>query len=262
MTTNGKLEGRISVPSGGWAVDATDSGGAFTATIAEQTYYLSTSDGTSTTFLEEFEDQLNAAGTDTWTVTIAAGEGGTGKVTITCSAAWTITWDAASTPVKEICGYTGNLSKSGGTGATSTNQAKGLWLPNCPPSNLYGNSVAGWYESSTRGQHAPDGTATVIGGPKRQVNELRWNAIKRAKALAEHEATTNESYMTFWLDFMQGDQTGSSVGRFRWYPDADDDATYFSYVMLDMLSNSRMEPLVQDWNGFFTVNLGRIGVAV
>jgi len=258
MTTNGKLEGRITLSSN-LDVNATDSGGAFNGQIASGSYYLSSTEG-SNDLLAELASGLNTSGTDTWTVTIDATEGGTGKVSISCDAAWTITWDAESTPIRDILGFTGNLSKGAGVSATATNQAKALWLPTCPPANDYGNSTAGWYESSARGQHAPDGTYTSIGGPKRQVNELRWNAIKRARALVAHEVTANESYMQFWLDCMQGDQELCDVGRFRWYPDASDDATFFTYGMLGQLTNSRMQQTITEWNGFFTVDLGRIGV--
>ena len=75
MSKLGRIEGLIRVPSGGWPIDASDSGGAFTAVIPAGDYYLSSPVTDADGFLDEVQDQLNASGADAWTVSGSLGEG-------------------------------------------------------------------------------------------------------------------------------------------------------------------------------------------
>jgi len=255
--TNGKLEGRITVPTGGWAIDADDSGAPFVATVPAGDYYLSSADSGGNDFLAELAAQLNASGTDTWTVTGSFGEGGTGKVTIDCSATYSITWDADSADAKALLGFTADISGAA-TATTGANHARSLWLPDCPPQTLYGNSSSGWYESSTRGQIAPDGTGTVIAGPRRTANQIRWPAVVQGKVLVAYETTTNASFERFWLDSAQGAGSWCIPGRIRWYPDADTDGTYTTYTWVGGVESNKHAPLQENWAGYYIVDMSRL----
>lgn len=255
---NGKLEGRIVVPTGGWAIDADDSGAPFTATVPAGNYYLSSADSTANDFLAELASQLNSSGTDTWTVTGSLGESGTGIITIDCSATYSVTWDAASEDCKDLLGFNANIS-SASTPTAGALHARSVWLPDCPPQTLYGASSAGWYETSTRGQTAPDGTSTVLVGPKRTANAITWPAISQARHQVAYESSTNESYEKWWLDQVQGEGNWAShAGRIRWYPDADTDATYTTYTMVGGVEHNKHAPLRQNWGGFYRVEIPRL----
>ena len=96
-STCGKLEARISIPSGGWAFAITDDVvSSQTVTIPNETFYHSSEDSLANDLAASIAAYINAVASDTWTVTISAGEGGTGKYTIsadgaTCEITWTDT---------------------------------------------------------------------------------------------------------------------------------------------------------------------------
>ncbi len=83
MATNGKLEAQITVPTGGWQIACTDDvGGPTTVTMPAGTYYHSSVGNLSEDFADALATAINAAMGATWTVTVAAGEAGTGKYRI------------------------------------------------------------------------------------------------------------------------------------------------------------------------------------
>jgi hypothetical protein len=126
---------------------------------------------------------------------------------------------------------------------------------------LYGPESNGWYESATRGQIAPDGTATVIGGPKRQINALTWPMVSQDRCLIGYERTSNTSYERFWLDHLHGDAAWvSSIARVRWYPDADTDGTYVTYTAVRAVETSLMRSVRENWGGFYAVEMPRLVV--
>lgn len=249
--TFGKLEGQITVPTGGW--DTTVGGG--TATIPAGTYYLSSVGSGGNDFLAEVASQFGTAAATSCTCTASLGENGTGIVTITFGSATAVTW--VDTEVRDILGYAGNLSS--GTSHVSTKHARGVWLPNRPYITLNGGGTwAGWYESDYRSVENSAGYVWAHMGQYKTVNAIEWHSIKRARTWVANESTTNESYERFFLDCIWGTMSGGTPGGpVRFYPDADTDGTYSTYRLVD-LKEFRPEQYSENWTGTWNISLPRM----
>lgn len=258
--TRGRLEGRVTVPTGGWTGTIDDSGGASAATwtVAAGTYYLS-SGADSYSLIDAFAAALNsAAPTDTIAVTLSAGESGTGKVTITSTGSTAIAF--TSTDLRDLLGFETNLSA--GTSWTGTMQARSLWLPNCPYKAPNGVGVwRGWREADARSVENAAGYVFNHMGQEKEVNELSWNSVSRSLIWAANEATVNASWERFARDCIWGVAAwGTPGGPLRFYPDAADSGIYATYKVPGYTS-IRPEPLIQDYvAGTWRVVLPRLVV--
>lgn len=214
----GRLEALITVPTGGWdcTIDDSGGGGAVTANVPAGEYYLNE-------LIDELETQLNvAATTDTITVSGSLGEGGTGKTSITSSGNATLVW--TSTDLRDLLGYTGNLTLVAATANTSTAQAKALWRPDCEYDAP--NAIApwaGWLETDGRSVESPGGRLFSLIGRSKRATWLRWHAVARTRASEANETTDNESFERFVRECIWGiDVTWATPGGpFRFFPDAD-----------------------------------------
>ncbi len=132
MTTCGRIESAVVVPSGGWAVAVND-GVAYNATLPAATY------AGPTALVAAWVVALNAAAlgagsAKTFTASIASGEQGTGKTTITISAGtFSLTWTA--TNLRDLLGWAAGLAAAGTY--TSPSGCLGMWLPDCPISQPF-----------------------------------------------------------------------------------------------------------------------------
>lgn len=240
MGTRGRLEARITVPTGGWTGTIDDSGAGAAATFAVPagTYYLSSPDiagGGTKSLMAAFRDALNAAATtDTIGVTASVSESGTGKVTITSSGTAAIVW--TSTDLRDLLGFTTNLAA--GTTWTGSCQARSLWLPDCPydaPNELDGT----WWgepEADMRGSRNAAGYVWSHKGSSCVVLDgLSWEAVSRHKAILANEITVNESWERFVRDGIWGDAAwGTTGGPVRLYPDAELSAAYGTYAIAEL----------------------------
>ena len=214
---HGRVEAMIEVPTGGWDVDiegATDGGTPVTATIPAGVYYM-------TTLIAECKTQFDDASQDTWTISWADGEDGTGKVSI-LSPAWVgLTW--VDTDLQDALGFENDGATLSGTGtATSSDQAKFCWFPDAPFVTLLGPNDDGWRESDLRMTESPGGQAKGLYGNNKTVNSITWSGISRAKCRVAGEATLNESFEQFWLDAVIGTGGGGYPGaQWNFYWDAD-----------------------------------------
>lgn len=235
----GRIEARITIPTGGWTVDINDSGGAAAvpATVPAGTYYLTSPDvvgGGTKGLLEALADELNtAAPTDTIAVSISAGEGGTGKVTITSTGSTLIEWDDVE--LRDLLGFDADAS---GTTMTGANQAQALWLPDGPydaPNTLDG-SWWGEPESDFVGSSNAAGYVWGYAGQSREVLErLVWGAVSRNKAIQANETTENESWERFAKQGIWGQAAwGTPTGPIRIHPDADEDLIYATYAVPEL----------------------------
>lgn len=246
MPTNGKLEARITVPTGGWTITLTDASGGPTAVVLPAgTYYHSSDGSNANTLPEALATAANALMGQTWTFSVAAGEGGTGKYTISCTGA-TCTVTFTDTEIRDLLGFTGNLS--GSTSYTSTNQAQALWIAS------YGwqkkNAQAGGFARVSDQQYSLNSAGYVyaVQGQSYKTARIVWPMETRAKTRTANESTTNESFETFLVDGIWGTATwGTCTGPIRFYPDADTDATYGTFSALDLGSWDPSE-LQEHWS--------------
>lgn len=236
------------MPTGGWTGTVNDSGagGAQTFTVAAGTYYLSTRGSASKGLVGALQDALNsAATTDDLTVTLANGENGTGKVTITSTGSTAIVWTSAD--LKLVLGFDTDLAA--GTTWTGANQCRQLWLPNRAywAPNTTSPDWSGWIESDFRAVENAAGYVVGFKGQDKTVNHLLWSSIPRHKVWVAHETVVNESWERFYKDAIWGDGVGGTpTGPIRFYPDSDISATCVTYSV-PLAAMIKPEPVVESW---------------
>lgn len=261
MATLGKLEARITVPSGGWAGTINDSGGGgFVAwTVASGDYYLSSAnaDGGSS-FIAAFETALNtAAPTDTIGVSIGAGESGAGTVQITSTGTTEITW--TDVDCRNMLGFTSDLAAN--TVWAGSNHARGLFLPNIAFLNLNGGDYwRGWHESDLRVTENAAGYLFAFSGQRKRVCDLAWQGIKRQKTWIVNESKINESFEKFYLDVILGEGPFcyTPCGPVRFYPDADDSSVFGTYRFGSGLEQWRPDQMFANYAGQWVLKLPRM----
>ncbi len=253
----------MTVPTGGWTLSINDSGAgaAVTATLAAGTYYWSTADtigGGTASLLSAISTSLNlAATTDTITVTLSAGESGTGKLTITSSGSTTIAW--VSTDWRDLMGFASDLAA--GTTWTSPSQVRNLWLPDCfyNAPNAVDDAFRGWRESDLRENENAAGYGWAHMGQEKVVNAISWHAVSRSRIWQANESTTNASWERFCRDGIWGVAGwGTPGGPLRFHPDADSNALYATYRPFQ-LQNIQPSPAMDGWAaGPWVVSLPRL----
>jgi hypothetical protein len=248
MATRGKLEGRITVPVGGWAFLVNDSGGggAASGSIPAGVYFLSSPATTGSSLIDAFAAALNvAASTDTLTVSLSAGEAGTGKVTITSSGSTVLDWDT-STELRDLLGFSTDLAA--GTSWTGSAAARGLWLPDCAFKAPNGGGWRGWPESDFIANEHQAGLVAAFMGRSRMAMEIKWAAVSRPRVWQAHEATVNESWERFARDCIWATTSswGKPGGPIRFYPDAATNTAFGTYTVQTM-KDINPEPLEAGW---------------
>ena len=259
MSTLGKLEGRVTIPTAGRDVDVVETGGnTFTATIPAGDYYLSSADSEANDLIAEIEAQLEdgSAGGD-YTVSIAAGEAGTGKVTITHDgggsiSAVALTW--TDSDLRDLLGFATDGDLAGALTYTSAEQARMLWISDSAWQS-YNHAGNGREEAQQVAQESPDGASQFVAVyGRRSFNDLSLLAVKRARMFVQFEATVGESLQRFWRDAILCESAHAKTvggGPIRWYPDADDDATFRTWKLRQDARDFRPEmiapPLTTLW---------------
>jgi hypothetical protein len=241
--SKGRLEAQITVPTGGWdfTIDDSGGGGAASGTLPAGDYYLPE-------LLVAFATALNtAATTDTLTATLSNSETGTGKVSITSDGNGTLEW--VDTDLRDLLGYTGNLTLVADTANTATNQARSLWLPDCPydADNEVG-AWLGWRRTDAASVMSASGAVFSRVGQSHRRAKLSWSVISRPKAVEANETTTNESFEKFLYDGVWGFASwGQPSGPIRFFPDADAGA-YVEYAVI-LPSEFAPQKWVDGWAG-------------
>jgi hypothetical protein len=218
--TCGRLEASVVIPAGGWAVAVND-GSAYNATVAAGTY------SGPTAVLAALVVSLNAAAlaagsARTWTGSIASGEQGTGKTTLTCSAGANVTLNWTSTNLRNLLGWAANLS--GAITFTSPSGCLGLFLPDCPISQPFPLADLGNHEADVSQTSSPLGVVHTI----RTVSRLRhpgiaWSHVTLARARQSQEANGVRSWERFVRDCLIGTTGLSYLGpgcKVTVWPDA------------------------------------------
>ena len=182
-------------------------------------------------------------------MTLSGGESGTGKVTIASTANLAITW--TSTDLRDLLGFTGNLSAA--TSHTATNHCRGVWLPDCPMSARYGPNDAGHTEADLVQTVSPQGhVQTSVYNTRTFLPEVVWSHVARARARIEGETTTNASFERFIRDTQFGGLAYFHVGahvRLYWDADASDYDTY----TLTGRASTQMDRAVDEWAGLWRI---------
>lgn len=245
----GRWEATVSVPSIGWDVDL-DDGAPVVASIPEGAYTVSA-------LLAELATQLDAVGSQAYTVAGDFGNGGTGQVTIASAGNFSLTW--TNTDLRNALGFTENVS--GANTYQGAAHAKGVWLPDCVKKSLRGDGVAGNLETDARMAEGPSGTADYFFSASKTSNRIEWQAVSRRRAVIEGEVLANESLETFWRDAILGVQSFFSTGgtlRFFWDADGSDWQEY--QPAGDWFRNfpTFVAVLADGWTGRWSVDFARL----
>jgi hypothetical protein len=141
----------------------------------------------------------------------------TGFVTMSRGSTFTVTW--TDTGLRDILGFTGNLS--GASSYTATNQHMHGWYPGVALVDRIGDERSpGMATSDVQVMRTPGGAVNALdftGELYDRTFEFNWLPRQRALKVPTLSQTTsqrivNQSYEEFWAQ--------SKVRRFRWYPDS------------------------------------------
>jgi hypothetical protein len=241
----GRVEGIIVIPTGGWAMDVVGTASG-TATVPAGSYFLSSGVSGGNSLVAAVKAAIEAVTSDTHTVTIADGEGDvSGRCTIDSDigiGSFEITW--TDTELRDVLGFEADGDLSGALTYTSTDHVKMAWLPGTKRISEYGPSDLGRAISNVRQQRTGDGNIKSIGGKVRREQSVQWRGVpyKRMRVAGEGAGQANMSLEQFWLDSIQAQQSGATLGGLmRYYWDADADATYYEFYLQGELPQ-RFEP--------------------
>ncbi len=244
---NGRLEAQVTVPSGGWSVSATNTGGGpTTATLAAGTYYP-------TALITALVSAINAAmGAPDFAITCANTEGGSGRVSIsTGSGTWSLSW--TSTALRDLLGFAGNITAVSST-QVSDYAMKGVWLPDSPLV-IEDDLSVGRYVTDLRQSIGPTGQVlTLVGNSYQRVKDVRWTHVSKDRTIGSAVA-----YPMTWERFLYETQFGSlsyfaAGAKVNLYTDATTPTLLGPYYIRG-LSTSDVAQAVQGW-------AGRWGVAI
>lgn len=240
-----KLEGRITVPSGGRSMtvqEFTPNAGPVAVTvIGSGNYYLSSTSNYLTTISAALD--ANATLTGDYTLVVSST---TGIVTLSATGVTTFSVTWTDTALRDSLGFTGNLS--GAASYASTESSPLIWIPNVPRGP--GRAPDGSNGVAMRDMTvtvSPDGSSKALAYSTRYSDVLAWNRISGQKSWIVNETTANESFESFWLNVI-------ALGQpFRYHPDRTVDATYVEYRAVG--EGAGMLPLRASVDGWTTGSL-------
>ena len=245
----GALEAQaLVVPVGGWTVHV-DDGTVFDATVAAGTY-------SPTTLLAAFVAALEAGSAQSYSGSIANGEGGTGVVSVVIagSATFSVTW--TSSDLRDALGYTGALGAA--KTQTSTYCIKGLWLPDCPMSGSYGAADPGHTVGGLVQTRSPLGVIKSISHPTYvELPSVTWTHVSAARTRQAAESGAPRSWERFCREVIYGNASGVSyftpggVVRLIW--NADSPGTYTDYYPIAPKTTATPRADAA-WSGLYSVS--------
>jgi len=261
MSLHSKWEHLLTIPTGDWTMSLTESGGGGAQTItltAANTYYWSSAGNDTVDLAARLKALLDAASvaagnSNTYTVTIAAGELGTGKLTIAVSAG-TFTLTSINDDAQALMGFTAELTPTAAS-FTSDKQVESLWLPDTTVETPQGLASSGKVVSTSLVTVSEDGTVSNVHGSKHVRNEYVYAFVPVAKAIQASESVTNTSFESWWLHGIRGQEPWAKAGQqVRYYKDADADGTSLTFNAIPQQS-PQSERTQADYDGFWTIRL-------
>lgn len=243
MSLRGRLEAQIYQASA-WAPTATGTASAAATVSASSTRFP-------TDLLTAFATALSTATTDTVTVTGSWGESGTGLVTIASSANLAINWGAA-TDLRDLLGFTGNLSAA--TSHVATKATQGVWLPNCILAPERSTSDTGIYEAVMPQTVSPTGsTKTLSGSIRVRLPATTWSHVPKAYAIRSADSSgATMSFERFWYQTQYGGLSYFRPGAVvNVYTDAGTPTLLGDYKLLWANGTPNIERAVEGWDGLF-----------
>lgn len=223
MTFDGRVEAVVVVPAGQTVTAVNNGGGPTSVPITAGSYFLSALCTQLVTDLTSARPLFGGFGA--WQVTLSTGPNGTGQVTIGLTVGtFSLTWP--STLLQQLLGFTAAIDTV--ASATGSNQARGVWIPDCPLV-ADGDPKRAPMASDMRQGVSPKGDVfTLVGTTMLKHTGLAWSLVALNRVWTAEELVTNQAYETFWKDTQLGaghpwfgvgsalkiyDQRGISVGQ-------------------------------------------------
>jgi len=187
-----RLEAFFTVPAA-TTVSATNSGGGPTSVS------LTAGDYTPTLFVAHLVARLNAVRTPAnWSGSLSST---TGRVTLNCTGTWGLEFTAAM--VGTVIGFASNIG-SGAVAVAGTQNARGLWLPDCTLT-MQGDPISAPEVTDTRTVETPQGGTVTLGGTCKYVHRgLRWSHVARDRVMFGAETTVYASLQSWLRDTQWG----------------------------------------------------------
>lgn len=267
MATNGKIEREITVPTGGWDVAVTEvggGGGPHTVTVAAGVYYLSTDSGIGSTlpaaFAAALDADANLAGD--YACSISAGEGGSGKVTISATGitSFAITW--TDTDFRDALGFEDGPAITGALTYTSTDSSPAVWIASCSINSPFGAGDNGADEADAAFSESPAGNVFAIYGQRKRTIWFQWELTSHAKCRIAGESVVNESFQSFWRKCILAESAfagGKVAGPVRVHWDADSTTVYVTCKITgETLRRIQQEMAERGWTGLWDLRLDRL----
>lgn len=226
-----KLEGHITVPTGGWTVSITEVPAATsTYTIPAGNYYLTSTTSLLTTLSAGLTANATLAGTYSCVISDDASTS-TGKVTLSATGITTFSVTWTSTALRDALGWTGNTS--GALTFTSQSASPYIFLPNVKRANpMAPDGYQGLPVTDGTVTVSPSGTSKSIKYATRYIDSLEFRFLLGSKTWTTWEVVTNESLESFYA---------STIGEgapFRYHFDRANDSSHASYRSLAIGSMS------------------------
>jgi len=215
------------------------------------------------TALTTFANAINAA----WTVSMSTSTGlvsigWTGYATPT----WSLSW--SSTALRDVMGFTANITNVTTT-QTGTQQARGVWIPDCPL-NIEGDPERAPLVSDARSSMSPTGQViTLVGNTYRRHRNVHWSHVPIAQVWDGEATYENAS----WEEFFAETQLGLNSSWFTpgsliqiYYSNAGSDALLGADATItgwSIIGITSIEPQksVGDWTGLWRIELPQIVAA-
>ncbi len=257
MTFDGRVEASFTVPASTTIAVTTNAGGPTTVTVAAGSYYMSDF----VTYLQGALIAQRSVTTGTWVVSYSTGASGTGKITIAVTnGTYTITW--TSTNLRDLLGFTATLT--GTATNTGANQARGLWIPDCPI-NMDGDPAQAPRMTDLRTTQSPTGIVIgLVGNSFYRHKRIRWSHVEKVRTWIGSESTVNASWERFVVDTQFGlghawftpvslvqvyDLAGAKVGI-----NANSGAGVSGWYMVG-INSTELARSTENWTGMFSIEI-------
>lgn len=180
---------------------------------------------------------------------------------------WSLAW--TSTDLRDLLGFTADISGVQ-SAQTGTQQARGVWFPDCPLS-IDGDPAQAPKVTDKRSTISPTGTQfSLVGNSYRRHRGVMWTHVPRASTWESAATYTNASYETFANDCFYGLGhawfTPSSPVQIYWNDAGTDRAVGYTYNSsagmagwyVVNVDSTEPRPSVDGWTGLFRIEFGDI----
>lgn len=200
--------GRFTIGSSTDTIDLDDNAASTpTVSLTAGDYYLAgyTSE-TTDQLIEHINTQVQAEGGDFADLTFSFSYT-TGKVSVVAGAGDDIDITWTDTALRDLLGFTANLTGVDDTAQVATNEAQYIWRPDRPPSSHPVDLTQFWeLESNTIVHRSRDGTTYTVAGNALYRAQIEYVCLGNARVITPSTGTVNQDLQSFFADVAHAGQ--------------------------------------------------------